>query len=54
MEEIIKEMKLKKKIVFFKEEILLSSTVEDACTVNLNKYEIKIEKTEIQGTLYEV
>ena len=52
MAEIIKEelnteeFEIKEEIVPFKEEILLSSTLEDTCEDN-----IKIENTEIQGEL---
>ena len=55
MAEIIKEelnleeFEIKEEIVSIKEEILLSSTVEDTCTVNLHKDDIKIENTGIQG-----
>jgi len=39
----------KKETVSFKEEILLSSTLEAKFTVNLHKDDIKIENTGIQG-----
>ena len=42
----IEEFEIKEEVVSFKEEILLSSTVEDTCEDN-----IKIENTEIQGEL---
>jgi len=42
----IEEFEIKEEIVSFKEEILISSTVEDTCEDN-----IKIENTEIQGEL---
>jgi hypothetical protein len=45
----IEEFKIKEEIVSFKEEILPSSTVEDTCTVNINKDVIKMENKGIQG-----
>ena len=45
----IEEFEIKEEIVSFQEEILPSSTVEDTCTVNLHKDDIKIENTGIQG-----
>jgi len=50
MEELnIEEFEKKEEIVSFKEEILLSSTLEAKSTVNLHKDDIKIENTGIQG-----
>ena len=46
----IEEFEIKEEIVSIKEEILPFSTVKDtACTVNLQKDDIKMENTEIQG-----
>jgi len=47
----IEEFEIKEEIVSTKEEILPSSTVEDTSTVNLNKDDIKMENSEIQGKL---
>ena len=44
----IEEFEIKEEIVFIKEEILPSSTVEDTCTVNLKK----MENSDIQGKLH--
>ena len=55
MAEIIKEeldleeFEIKEGIVSIEEKILLSSTEEDTCTVNLQKDDIKIENAGIQG-----
>ena len=50
MEELnIEEFEKKEEIVFFKEEILLSSTLEAKFTVNLHEDDIKIENKGIQG-----
>ena len=55
MAEIIKEeldleeFEIKEEIVSIEEKILLSSTEEDTCTVNLHKDDIKIENAGIQG-----
>ena len=50
MEELnIEEFEKKEDTVSFKEEILLSSTLEAKFTVNLHKDDIKIENTGIQG-----
>ena len=57
MTEIIKEelnleeFEIKEEIVSIKEEILPSSTVKAKCTVNLQKDDIKIEHTGIQGKI---
>ena len=48
------EFKIKEEIVSFKEEILPSSTVEDTCTVNINKDVIKMENTGIQGKIKKI
>ena len=45
----IKEFETKEEIVSFQEEILPSSTLEDTCTVNLHKDDMKMENTGIQG-----
>ena len=45
----IEEFEIKEEIVSFQEEILPSSTVEDTCTVNLHKDDLKMENTGIQG-----
>ena len=45
----IEEFEKKEEIVSIKEEILPSSTVEDTCTVNLHKDDLKMENTGIQG-----
>ena len=45
----IKEFEIKEEIVSFQEEILPSSTVDDTCTVNLHKDDMKMENTGIQG-----
>ena len=45
----IKEFEIKEEIVSFQEEILPSSTLEDTCTVNLHKDDVKMENTGIQG-----
>ena len=45
----IEEFEIKEEIVSFQEEILPSSTVEDTCTVNLHKDDMKMENTGIQG-----
>ena len=42
----------KEEVVSIQEEILPSSTVEDTSTVNINKDDIKMENTEIQGKLH--
>ena len=49
MAEIIKEELDLEEIVSIEEKILLSSTEEDTCTVNLHKDDIKIENAGIQG-----
>ena len=52
MEELnIEEFEIKEEIVSFKEEILPSSTLETKFTVNLQKDDIKIENTGIQGKI---
>ena len=57
MAEIIKEeldleeFEIKEEIVFIREDILPSSIVEDTCTFNILKDDIKMEYTEIQGKL---
>ena len=43
------EFEIKEEKVSIKEEIHPSSTVEETCTVNLNKDEVKMEYTETQG-----
>ena len=43
------EFEIKEEKVSIKEEIHSSSTVEETCTVNLNKDEVKMESTETQG-----
>ena len=50
----IEEFEIKEEIVSFKEEILPSSTVEDTCTVNINKDVIKMENTGIQGKIKKI
>ena len=50
----IEEFEIKEEIVSFKEEILPSSTVEDTCTVNINKDVIKMENTGIQGKVKKI
>ncbi len=45
----MEQFEIKEEIVSINEEILPSSTVEDTCTVNLNKDDIKMENTEMQG-----
>ena len=45
----IKEFEIKEEIVSFQEEILPSSTVEDTCTVNLHKDDMKMVNEGIQG-----
>ena len=45
----IEEVEIKEEIVSIKEEILPSATVEDTCTVNLLKDDIKMENKGIQG-----
>ena len=45
----IEEFEIKEEILSIKEEILPSSSVEDTSTVNLNKDDIKMENTEMQG-----
>ena len=47
----VEEFQIKEEIVFIKEEILPSSSVEDSCTVNLHKDDIKMEYRKIQGKL---
>ena len=47
----MEQFEIKEEIVSINEEILPSSTVEDTCTVNLNKDDIKMENTDIQGKL---
>ena len=57
MAEIIKEelnmedFEIKDETIFFKEEILPSSTEDNTCTVNLHKDDIKMENTRIQGKI---
>jgi len=48
----MEQFEIKEEIVSINEEILPSSTVEDTCTVNLNKDDIKMENTDIQGKLH--
>ena len=43
------EFEIKEEKVSIKEEIHPSSTVEETCTVNLYKDEVKMEYTETQG-----
>ena len=50
----IEEFEIKEEIVSFKEEILPSSTVEDTCTVNINRDVIKMENTGIQGKIKKI
>ena len=45
----IEEFEIKEEIVSIKEEILPFSTIQDTCTVNLNKDDIKMENTGVQG-----
>ena len=45
----IEEFEIKEEIVSFQEEILSSSTVDNTCTVNLHKDDMKMENTGIQG-----
>ena len=47
----IEKFEIKEEIVSFKEEILPSSTLETKFTVNLQKDDIKIENTGIQGKI---
>ena len=47
----LEEFEIKEEIVSIKEEILLSSSVEDTFTVNLRKDDIKMENTWIEGNL---
>ena len=47
----VEEFGIKEEIVYIKEEILPSSTVEDTCTINLLRDDIKMEYTGIQGKL---
>ena len=60
MAEIIKEelnmedFEIKEETIFFKEEILPSSTKDNICTVNLHKDDIKMENTGIQGKLHNI
>ena len=60
MAEIIKEelnmedFEIKDETIFFKEEILPSSTEDNTCTVNLHKDVIKIENTGIQGKVHNI
>jgi len=48
----IEEFEIKEEIVSTKEEILTSSTVEDTCTVNINKDYVKVENADIPGKLH--
>ena len=45
----IEEFEIKEDIVSIKEKILPFSTIQDTCTVNLNKDDIKMENTGVQG-----
>ena len=45
----IEEFEIQEEIVSIKEEILPFSTIQDTCTVNLNKDDIKMENTGVQG-----
>ena len=45
----IEEFEIKEEIVSFQEEILPSSTVEDACTVNLHEDDLNMKNIRIQG-----
>ena len=45
----IEEFEIKEELVSIKEEILPFSTIQDTCTVNLNKDDIKMENTGVQG-----
>ena len=45
----LEEFEIKEEINSFKKEILPSSTVEDTCTGNLHKDDLKMENTGIQG-----
>ena len=47
----LEEFEIKEEINSFKEEILLSSTVEETCTVNLHKYDKKMENIGTKGKL---
>ena len=47
----IEEFEIKEEIVSIKDEILPSSTIKAKCTVNLQKDDIKIEHTAIQGKI---
>ena len=47
----LEEFEIKEEIVYIKEEILPHSTVEDTCTINLLRDDIKMEYTGIQGKL---
>ena len=47
----LEEFEIKEEIISFKEEILPSSTVDDTCTVNLHKDDIKMASTGIQGKI---
>ena len=47
----IEEFELKEEIVSFQEEILSSSTVETKYTVNLHKYDKKMENIGTKGKL---
>ena len=47
----VEEFGIKEEIVYIKEEILPPSTVEDTCTINLLRDDIKMEYTGIQGKL---
>ena len=47
----IEEFEIEEEIVFIKEEILPSFTVEAKCTVNLHNDDIKMENTGIQGRI---
>jgi len=51
---IIEEFEIKEEIVSFKEEIFPSSTVEDTCTVNINRDVVKMENTGIQGKIKKI
>ena len=50
----IEEFEIKEDIVSIKEKILPFSTIQDTCTVNINKDDMKIEIKEIQGKLKKI
>ena len=50
----IEEFKIKEEKVSIKDKIPSSSSIEDTCTVNLHKDDIKMENIEIQGKLKKI